>query len=85
MKRVSISEAKAKLIRLIAEIDATDEEIVNDGGLRKGALPPALLRGPRAGIVLLHALERSTEKLPTRDIKVAEARMQKHLKRREGD
>ena len=28
MKRVSISEAKAKLIRLIAEIDVTDEEIV---------------------------------------------------------
>ena len=40
---------------------------------------------PGRAFVLLHALEKSTEKLPTRDIKVAEARMQKHLKRREGD
>ena len=40
---------------------------------------------PGRAFFLLHALEKSTEKLPARDIKVAEARMQKHLKRREGD
>jgi hypothetical protein len=40
---------------------------------------------PGRAFVLLHALEKSTEKLPTRDIKVAEARMQKHLKRLEDD
>ena len=40
---------------------------------------------PGRAFVLLHALKKSTEKLPARDIKVAEARMQKHLKRLEGD
>jgi hypothetical protein len=36
---------------------------------------------PGRVFVLLHALEKSTEKLPARGIKVAEARMQRHLKR----
>lgn len=40
---------------------------------------------PGRAFVLLHAVEKSTEKLPARDIKIAEARMQKHLKRRDAD
>lgn len=40
---------------------------------------------PGRVFVLLHALEKSTEKLPARDIEVAEARMQKHLKRMVSD
>lgn len=40
---------------------------------------------PRRTFVLLHALEKSTEKIPEADIKIAEARMKSYVKRLEQD
>lgn len=39
--------------------------------------------GPKRMFVLLHALEKSTDKIPERDIKVAEERMKRYLELRE--
>lgn len=41
--------------------------------------------GPKRTFVLLHALEKSTEKLPERDIKIAEERMKRYLEENEDD
>jgi phage-related protein len=40
---------------------------------------------PNRAFVLLHALEKRTKKLPERDIKLAQKRMEQHLGRREED
>ena len=39
--------------------------------------------GPKRIFVLLHALEKNTEKLPERDIKIAEERMKRYLEENE--
>lgn len=41
--------------------------------------------GPKRTFVLLHALEKSSEKLPERDIKIAEERMKRYLEENEDD
>jgi hypothetical protein len=41
--------------------------------------------GPKRTFILLHALEKSTEKLPERDIKTAEERMKRYLEQNEDD
>ncbi len=41
--------------------------------------------GPKRTFVLLHALGKSTVKLPDRDIKIAEDRMKRHLEENEDD
>jgi phage-related protein len=40
---------------------------------------------PNRALVLLHALQKRTKKLPERDIKLAQKRMEQHLERREED
>jgi hypothetical protein len=41
--------------------------------------------GPERTFVLLHALEKSTERLPERDVKIAEERMKRYLEQNEDD